>query len=124
MSNDSTQLEPHDYEIGEVGGFVVIRIKREIHSQMDFGWLRRLFEESCAAGKSRIAVAFDKNSYLYSRIITALVASSKVVKACGGELAVVDPGKYVLGTLDTMKLRDSIISVYRSENDLRAGNRL
>ncbi len=113
-----------DYEIRHVGRFVVIHVRADVHSQVDFSWLRNLISELCVQGKPQIALEFDKKSYLYSKLIAVLIAGSGIVKQYRGVLALVDPGKYVLNALETMKLRGSIVAVYRSEHDLAAGTPL
>jgi hypothetical protein len=114
----STAPRKAQYETLERGAWRIVRIKESIRTDMDYSWLTRQVEEFCSQGHPNIALTFDKESYLFSKLISIMVGCAKVCKKHGGNLAVLEPTAHVLKTLTALNLRDTVIAVYMKDADL------
>jgi len=103
------------YKIRQKAGWCILNIKESMHSDTDITWLLQLIEGLAQKGNKKVAINFEKETYLYSKLISVLIACSKCLRKDGGVLAILEPSKHIAKILTTLNLIDSVIKVYDSE---------
>ena len=95
----------------------VFKFREDLGLGSDLSVLKRMFEEKINMGAYKIALAFTKGSYLYTRSIATLVVCFEMIQERGGQLALINPNKSIrdiLAIIDFPKL----IRVCRNEEEL------
>jgi anti-anti-sigma regulatory factor len=99
------------------GPFCVFRIAEDVGLASDLTVLSRMAEKKIKEGETCIAIAFTKDSYLYTRSIATLLFCFELIKERGGKLALIKPNKSIL---DILKIIDfqKFVMVCSDEEEL------
>lgn len=99
------------------GDFFVFKFVEDIGPNSDLSVLKGMFEEKINSGINNIAIAFTKDSYLYTRSIATLVVCFEMIKEHDGQLALINPNKSILDFLAIIDFQ-KLVLVCQSEEEL------
>jgi anti-anti-sigma regulatory factor len=99
------------------GHFWVFRFIEDVGLTSDLSVLSHMTEEKIKEGITSIAIAFTKESYLYTRSIATLIFCFELIKERGGRLALVEPNKSITDILRIIDLQKFVL-VCMSEEEL------
>ena len=100
-----------------VHGFQVLRIKDDLSVNSDISEIKPIVHEYLQQGITKIALAFSRDSYLYTRSIAVLVQCLEMINERKGVLAIFQPNEDILDMLAAISF-DTRVLIALSENDL------
>jgi hypothetical protein len=104
-------------ETYQKGDYCIFKFKDDIGLGSDLSALKNMFEEKISSGTNNFAIAFTKDSYLYTRSIATLVVCFEMVKEHNGQMALISPNKSIRDILAIIDL-PKLIQVCHSEEEL------
>jgi hypothetical protein len=105
------------FESMQKGPYELIRILDDLNLNSDLSRLQSIVERNIAQGRSRIALSFTQNSFLYTHHIAVLIKCLELIKDAAGEMAVVQPNADILDVLSLID-PDGLIKRLASDEDL------
>jgi anti-anti-sigma factor len=105
------------FNIYNKNAYTIFRFLEDVGINTDLAELKVLIEEHLQKGNKNIAIAFTKNSYLYTKSIAILIACSEMVREAGGSLAIIEPNEDIVDILAVIDF-DKIIKIFSSEEEL------
>lgn len=108
---------PMEIDIYKKGSYHVFRMREDVGINTDLSELKQRIQKSLLEGTRNVALAFTKDSYLYTKSIATLIACSEMIKDYGGKLAIIEANRDILDILSVIDF-DRLIKIVATENDL------
>jgi anti-anti-sigma regulatory factor len=106
-----------EIDIYKKGSYHVFRMREDVGINTDLSELKQRIQKSLLEGTRNVALAFTKDSYLYTKSIATLIACSEMIKDYGGKLAIIEANRDILDILSVIDF-DRLIKIVATENDL------